>query len=321
VLKLYCDLSRLDIERPTGAAKFASQVLEGLTATGQVELLPRGELSRADVILNLDGRFRAGRGQRVVTAVLDLGHLYARSAYRAPEWMLQNWRVASAARRSDHLLVPSAAVLAGLEQYLGVGPERATVFPPLPQARFRRPSRAEVDQLKLRLSLPPRYFLFVGARSGRKNLGLLAEARRLASGLEEVELVLAGPGRGGLKGVRDLGYVPAPELPALISGALAWVNPSHYEGSALGALEAMACGTPVIVAATGAQARAVGLSGVVLPPDDAHQWGQALSAVAADRNLRGRLAAAGLRRVEELRASAPPPSVLIEALSPRPARA
>jgi glycosyltransferase involved in cell wall biosynthesis len=304
------------MKRPTGAAVYAGHVLECLKATGVVEVVGNAGLSTADVVLNLDGRFRAGRGQRVVTAVMDLGHIYARRAYGPAGWMRQNWRVASAARRSDHLLVPSAAMLSGLERYLGANAERATVFPPLPGPAFRRPARAAVDQLRLRLDLPERYFLFVGVRSGRKNLGLLAASRALAAESGAVELVLAGPGKGGLPGARDLGYVPAQDLPGLIAGAVAWLNPSHFEGSSIGALEAMACGTPVIVAATGAQAKDVGLSGLVLPPADPQAWAEALSVVAADRNLRGRLSAAGLRRVAELRASAPPTSALMEALSP-----
>jgi glycosyltransferase involved in cell wall biosynthesis len=119
-----------------------------------------------------------------------------------------------------------------------------------------------------------------------------------------------------LPAARDVGYVSPEDLPGLIAGALAWLNPSHYEGSSIGALEAMACGTPALVAATGAQAKEVGLSGLVLPPGDPQAWAEALGAVAADRNLRGRLSAAGLRRVAELRASAPPTSALLEALSP-----
>jgi glycosyltransferase involved in cell wall biosynthesis len=111
------------------------------------------------------------------------------------------------------------------------------------------------------------------------------------------------------------------DLPGLISGAVAWLNPSHYEGSSIGALEAMACGTPVLVAATGAQAKEVGMSGLVLPPADPQSWAEALNLVAGDRNLRGRLSAAGLRRVAELRASAPPTSSLLEALWPARASA
>jgi glycosyltransferase involved in cell wall biosynthesis len=309
------------MKRPTGAAVYASYVLERLAETGQVRLVAGAELSRADVVLNIDGRFRAGRGQRVVTAVLDLGHLYARRAYRPLDWMRQNWRVSSAARRSDHLLVPSAPVLAGLERYLGVPASRATIAPMLPAAHFHRPARAVVDQLKLRLGLPDRYFVFVGVKSARKNLRLLAASGAVGAGPAGVELVLAGPGRGGLTGARDLGYVSPQDLPGLIAGAVAWLNPSHYEGSSIGALEAMACGTPVLVAATGAQAKDVGLSGLVLPPSDPQAWAEALRAVAADRNLRGRLSAAGSRRVAGLRASALPTSAVLEALLPDRARA
>jgi glycosyltransferase involved in cell wall biosynthesis len=316
VLTLWCDLSRLDMERPTGAAVYAAQVLEQLNTAGDVRLVGREQVREADVVLNLDGRFRPGRGQRVVTAVLDLGHLYARRAYGPVEWMLKNWSLASAARRSDHLVVPSASVLAGLERYLGIRAERATLLPALPPPSFRRPGRAEVEQLRIRHGLPERYFLFVGVKSRRKNLRLLAASRQPASEPGQVGLVLAGPGKAGLPGARELDYVPAADLPGLIAGAVAWLNPSHYEGSSIGALEAMACGTPVLVAATGAQAREVGLSGVVLPPDDPQAWAEALSAVASDRNLRGRLSAAGLRRVAELRASAPPRSALLEALIP-----
>jgi glycosyltransferase involved in cell wall biosynthesis len=304
------------MKRPTGAAVYASYVLERLTETGEVRMAGGAELSRSDVVLNIDGRFRAGRGQRVVTAVLDLGHLYARRAYRPAEWMRQNWRVSSAARRSDHLLVPSAAVLAGLERYLGVPASRATIVPLLPAPHFRRPARATVEELRLRLGLPERYFLFVGVRSARKNLRLLSACGALGAGPEDVGLVLAGPGKGGLAGAHDVGYVSPQDLPGLIAGAVAWLNPSHYEGSSIGALEAMACGTPVLVAATGAQAKDVGLSGLVLPPTDPQAWAEALRAVAADRNLRGRLSAAGLRRIAELRASAPPMSAVLEALWP-----
>ena len=316
MLRLYCDLSRLHMERPWGAAVYAGQLLDGLLATGEARLVPPEGLEEADVVLNLDGRFRAGRGQRVVTVIGDLGHLYARRAYNPAAWMWQNWRTASAASRSDHLLVPSPAVASGLETYLRVSPARMTVFSPTPSDRFRRPPRSEVEELRRRLQLPARYFLFVGARSPRKNLRLLGRAFHRAAGLEEVGLVLAGPGAESLPEARDLGYVDASDLPGLIAGAVAWVNPSHYEGSAVGALEAMACGTPVIATATGAQARAIGLSGVLVAPDDAGQLALALSEMAADRNLRGRLAAAGMRRVEEVRASAPPPSALLAALSP-----
>src|SRR5206468_963237 len=183
----------------------------------------------------------------------------------------------------------------------GVPDRRITVLAPQPRPAFRRPPRERMEEVRRGLALPDRYFVFVGSRARRKNLPLLAEAWRLAVGRlgRDIGLVLAGPGTGGVPGARDLGYVPLDALPALIAGAVAWVNPSLYEGAAIGAMEAMACGTPPLVAGTGAQARAVGTAGLILDPHDAGQWASAMAAVAADAELRTRLAAGSLKAAAE----------------------
>jgi glycosyltransferase involved in cell wall biosynthesis len=290
-----------------GAAVYASFVLDLVQRTGEARVVGAEGAAEADVILSLDGRFRAGRGQRTVTAVLDLGHLVERSGYRAGQWLAQNWRVASAVRRSDHVLAPSDAVAFGLDRYLRTPADRITVLPPLPRPCFRRPGRDQVAETRRALGLPERYFLFLGSRSRRKNLGLLAAAWRAAAPAlgPDVELVLAGPGRGAVPGARDLGVVPLERVPGLLAGAIAWLNPSLYEGTAIGAMEAMACGAPPLVAGTGAQARAVGSSGLVLDPHDAGLWAEALVAVAGRAELRSRLASSSLKAAAELRESRP----------------
>ncbi|HXM55083.1 MAG TPA: glycosyltransferase [Candidatus Dormibacteraeota bacterium] len=324
-LVVSCDLSRLHVERPVGPAVYAAFVLDLLAGAGDVEVTDRRGVASADVILSLDGRFRAGRGQRTVTSVLDLGHLLERSGYGVREWLAQHWRVASAVHRSDHLLAPSEAVAFGLQRYLRVPAERITVLAPQPRPVFRRPPRERVEALRAALDLPPRYFLFVGSRARRKNLPLLAEAWRLAGARlgPGAGLVLAGPGGdGAVPGARDLGYVPLEHLPALLAGAIAWCNPSLYEGSAIGALEAMACGTPPLVAGTGAQARAVGTAGLVLDPHDPAAWADALAAIASDDGLRTRLAAYALKAAAEVRETRPRwPESLRPALLAAPAAA
>lgn len=305
------------MERPAGPAVYAGYVLDLLSRTGQVEVVGWHDVARADAVLSLDGRFRAGRGQPTVTAVLDLGHVFEPGGYGRLERLAQHWRVVSASRRSDCLLAPSEAVRFGLVRYLRVPESRVALLPPVPAQRFRRPAREAVAALRGELHLPDRYLLFVGTRSRRKNLALLARAweqvaGRLGTG---VGLVLAGPGSGGVPGAHDLGYVSAERLPALIGGAVAWVCPSLYEGCALGALEAMACGTPALVAGTGALARAVGPAGLVLDQHDAAAWVGAMLAVSRDAGLRAELAAGGLKIVAQLRSSAPDPRALLEALS------
>jgi len=195
------------------------------------------------------------------------------------------------------------------------------VLPATPRLVFRRPSREAVEALRRELGLPPRYFVFVGSRARRKNLGLLADAwARASAGLgPDVGLVAAGPGRRVAGATRDLGWIDLERLPALIAGAIAWLNPSLYEGSPVGALEALACGTPALVAGTGAQPRAVGLAGLVLDPHDPGEWAEALVAVACHQDLRPRLSAAALRAAADVRDARPSSEPLIRALRGEPA--
>ena len=104
------------------------------------------------------------------------------------------------------------------------------------------------------------YFLFVGTIEPRKNLAGLIEAWREVRREHEVDLALVGRRRADAPqidpepGLRLLGEVPDVDLPALYSGALAFVYPSLYEGFGLPILEAMQCGAPVIASRAVAEA-------------------------------------------------------------------
>jgi len=174
---------------------------------------------------------------------------------------------------------------------------------------FRRPvSEVDVAAVCARHRIRPgRFFLFVGAISGRKNL--VTALRALAAfraGGPDVPLVVAGPrGRGaeefdaethrlGLQSaVRVTGFVSAADLPVLLAAALALVHPSKYEGFGLTPLEAMAAGTPVLAANTGALPEVVGDAGILLPPDDVDAWSAAMSRINDDDELRRSLAERG----------------------------
>jgi glycosyltransferase involved in cell wall biosynthesis len=105
-----------------------------------------------------------------------------------------------------------------------------------------------------------RYFLFVGTLEPRKNLLALIEAWRNVQAEHKVDLVLAGRRRADCPplpdepGIEILGEVPDQRLPALYSGALAFVYPSLYEGFGLPVLEAMQCGACVIASRAVAEA-------------------------------------------------------------------
>jgi glycosyltransferase involved in cell wall biosynthesis len=96
-----------------------------------------------------------------------------------------------------------------------------------------------------------------------------------------------------------LPYVPVDELPALYAGAIALTLPSRFEGFGFPALEAMACGTAVIASTAGALPEIVGSAGILLSPDDAGAWSQAMLELASDGALQRRLIAAGGARSAE----------------------
>lgn len=140
--------------------------------------------------------------------------------------------------------------------------DRLKVIPPglSPElARCTDPSRLET--VRQRLKLPPRFILFVGDLTARKNLcGLIEAFAAVEKTHADLHLVLAGAAdASSIAQLRQLarscgvghrlvetGYVDAADLPALYSLADVFAFPSFDEGFGLPPLEAMACGCPVV---------------------------------------------------------------------------
>jgi glycosyltransferase involved in cell wall biosynthesis len=137
--------------------------------------------------------------------------------------------------------------------------------------------------------VPRRYVLFVGALEPRKAPELLVEGHALARarGLD-ADLVFVGAGRlagrlTGHPGVHVLGVVDDARLDALYRGALALVLPSWLEGYGLTPLEALARGTPAIVADLPVYDETLGGAALRFRPGDAASLADMLLRVEQDR--------------------------------------
>ena len=96
--------------------------------------------------------------------------------------------------------------------------------------------------------------------------------------------------------MRLLGYVPDEDLPWLYRGAELAVVPSQYEGFGLSALEAMACGTPVLAADASSLPEVVGDAGELFAPGDPALLARRIAEITAAPERRAAMRERGLAR-------------------------
>jgi glycosyltransferase involved in cell wall biosynthesis len=156
---------------------------------------------------------------------------------------------------------------------------------------------------------PDRYLLFVGRRDGYKDFDVLATA--FASLPDDgTVLVAIGGGRfteaesnrlvrlGIAERVRRFDADDA-ALPGWYGGALAFVFPSRHEGFGLPTLEAMACGTPAVLADSSSHPEVGGDVARYFPPGDADALAAALAPLLDDAPLRADLGKRGIERAAQ----------------------
>ncbi len=217
-------------------------------------------------------------------------------------------------QRTDRLVVNSEATKRDAVERLRIPPERITVTPlAVDERRFYPCSPGEIDAVVHRYELRQPYMLHVGASTYHKNtdrilraferFGATADGRehalyivgrwtgRALADLHHSYPTLIGSGR-----LRVLGFVPDDDLPALYGGADALVYPSLIEGFGLPVLEAMRCGTPVIISTTSSLPEVGGTAALYVDSLDVEAIAAALQRLGAEPAFRADLAARGLRQ-------------------------
>ena len=183
-------------------------------------------------------------------------------------------------------------------------------------------SRADIDAAAARAGVPGgrRWFAYVGGFNPHKHVDAIvrAHAALVRDVAEPPVLVLVGaldddPFFGSQKRIRDeiarcgtaehvhwAGFVPDDELRHLLSGALALVLPSESEGFGLPAVEAAACGVPVIATRESPLPQLLAGGGIFVAPGDEAALGAAMRLLSSDEPHRLELAAGALVRARAL---------------------
>jgi glycosyltransferase involved in cell wall biosynthesis len=273
----------------------------------QLELPGRIRRSGCDCVLHMAGTapiVSAGH-VLVVHDLLPLTH---------GEWFTRAfrlWRAAvlrAAVPRAARVVTVSESVRREIIATFGVPPERVVVADQGAEP-FDTPAAADaIADVRARFELPRLFLLAVGAGDPRKNLPFLGRvlARWRERGLHPPPLVVVGapaprlftPEAGWPQGVdvRPLGRVGDRDLHALYTAAAALCFPSLAEGFGRPPLEAIACGTPVVVAPYEAAVELLDGVGYIRPLDP-DLWVDALIAITAN----GRVGAAGRALAERYR--------------------
>jgi glycosyltransferase involved in cell wall biosynthesis len=248
-------------------------------------------------------------GVRTVVTIHDLIPLllpeYAPSAPFKAYFKL----VSAATRRADAIVTDSRHSAADITRCLDVSPDKIHVVPLGVDARFTHAHDAEeLTRLRARLGLPERFILYLGGVDPRKNVSVLLRALKLLHdrGQKVTPLAIVAPQGGRFADPREeasrlgvasetlfLDWIADEDKAALYAAATAFVFPSHYEGFGLTPLEAMAGGTPVLCSSASSLPEVTGDAALLLDPDDADEWANALVRIDADDALRADLAARG----------------------------
>jgi glycosyltransferase involved in cell wall biosynthesis len=234
-----------------------------------------------------------------------------------PEWFRTSFVAAyglllpGLVRQAAGLIAVSQHTKIRIQEYFQISPRKICVIPGgVDIRRFQPASVSRQAILRERYGIPGDYVLFVGTRAPHKNLtALLNTWNELSSRYSGLVLVLAG-GVSGVhredptKNYRDTSHshiisldcVPEADLPAMYSGACAYVQPSLSEGFGLTVLEAMACGVPVLASCKGGLPETAGNCAVIFDPDEPGDLTCQLDRLLGNSVLRANLRLAGFHR-------------------------
>ena len=251
---------------------------------------------------------------RTVVTIHDLGYLYFPQAHPTLARVYLDLSTRWSVRAAAHVMADSRATQDDLVRHYHAPPEKITVAYPGRDENLRRVDNVPVvEVIKHRYGIPGEYFLYLGTLQPRKNL--LRLVRAFASfklQISNFKLVLAG-GKGwlcdeilaevkrlGLEGHMVLtGRVTEDDKAALLSGAMALVFPSLYEGFGLPVIEAMQCGAPVICSNTSSLPEAAGGAALLVDPLDIDALARAMLQLVEDADLRHTLIKRGFLQAQK----------------------
>lgn len=271
---------------------------------------------RADVLHGPDFAVPPTLGMRRIVTIHDLAYLAAPD-FIAPKLVAYLGKlVPRMLRRAEHVIADSRHTADDIARLFGTPREKISAIYLGVDSRFhpvRDPVR--LAELDARLGLEHPLVLALGTIEPRKRYDALIAAFAAARTAPNGPRMLAISGNGGWRaeetytaakayGVADavkfLRFIPEADIATLYSTADVFAMPARYEGFGLPAVEAMACGTPVVTSDTGSLPEVTGDAALHVSIDQDGALADALVRLASDASLREALVTRGLEHVRTL---------------------
>jgi glycosyltransferase involved in cell wall biosynthesis len=223
-----------------------------------------------------------------VVTIYDLSFIHYPQRLPAARRLYLRLLTGLTCRRARRVIAISHSTARDLVETLRIPADKIDIAVPGCDPAVFRPLPAEqIAAFRRTKELPERFWLFVGTLEPRKNLLVLLEAY---AALPERPPLIIGGGKGWdyepifeavqkyklEPFVKFVGFIPSEDLAIWYNCADVFIYPSVFEGFGLPVLEAMACGTPVIVSDASSLPEVAGDAGLCIPPDDVSAWTAAL---------------------------------------------
>ncbi len=181
---------------------------------------------------------------------------------------------------------------------------------------YQNKSKEDWLIVKQKYNLPENYFLSVAGNDSRKNIRTVIKSFTkllLQEKIKDLQLVLTGNGSHNYQMLEELNipkevrakifipvtFIDSKDLAVLYSNAVCFFFMSLYEGFGLPALEAMQCGTPLVVSNTTSLPEVVGDAALTINPTDVDALCSAMLLMYGSTDLRNDYAAASLQRAKQ----------------------
>lgn len=251
-----------------------------------------------------------------IVTIFDLSFLHFPEMFRKKDlWQLKNWTKYSV-DNADRIITISEFSKADIVDQYKIKPERIVVAYPGHREIFKVTTDLKaIKRIQDKYKTGDSYIIYIGTIQPRKNLKNLIESFK---DIDKARLVIVGKttgeGREGwmFEDVLELpkklgigekivftGFVPDEELNFLLNGAVAFIQPSLWEGFGMPVVDAMSTGVPVLVSNASSLPEVVGDAGLIFDPYSISDLTGKINRILFDKDLRDKLSKKGLERVKK----------------------